>query len=240
MAVCSVCGRRVPSGMKIKLPGPEKAVVCTLCTRIYGDTYPSDLDEIKRAWEENDAKYARFQESAKYAITYNGVVHLDIENKWFYIQQTNMPEKPLLYDFTGLLGVEYKEVGGRVVSHYAGGFSGVALGALGLGSASGTTVTMSQPGTQYAIITVGNRYGAKSIKISQPKIAGITAFYKICTGEEFFDVNPTQPTPHGSQSSGQSAAKSITEEIDALKKLLDSGAITQEEFAIAKKKILGL
>lgn len=42
------------------------------------------------------------------------------------------------------------------------------------------------------------------------------------------------------KSSTTPSAPSVSDEIEKLKKLLDSGAITQEEFTAAKKKLLGL
>lgn len=227
-------------GKKVQLPSSRGTPICVYCARMYGENQPMELSELQKAWLENDEKFERFREAARYDITYNGVVHMDTTNKWFYIHQTDTKEKPLLYDFSGLLGVDFKEAGGKVISRHTGNTGGLSLGLLGPvgvfgGTTSGITVTTTKPGVQYAIITVGNRYGAKSIRISQPKIAGITAFYRLCTGEEFFDQ------PEGStEKSGATAPAtlSVPDEIKKYKELLDMGAITQEEFDAKKSQLL--
>ena len=234
---CGVCSSKITYGKNYCRVLSDKHVVCRQCAMLYGDNKPPTLPELQQAWARNNEKAPHFHPTDKFDLANDVTAYLDRERKWFYLYLTSWPYRPMLFECKDILSIQIED-NGRMVTVSSGSMGGAIIGGILAGPVgaiagqhAGTTYTRKEEGPKTTVIQVTNELGPQEIKIYKSRPAAVAAFQRACA-ELLEPAQPEQPQ--------QLPAASPADEIMKYKSLLDMGAITEEEFAAAKKKILDL
>ena len=233
---CEVCGIKITNKTKYYILR-DKYIACKQCAMMYGDNYPPILAELKQAWENNNQKAQNFYPTEKFDLASDVIAYLDKERKWFYLYLTSWTYRPMIFECKDILSIQIED-NGRMVTVSSGSMGGAIIGGILAGPVgaiagqhAGTTYTRKEEGPKTTVIQVSNEMGPQEIKIYKSRPAAVAAFQRACAEL----LEPAQP-----ELPQQIPAASPADEIMKYKSLLDMGAITEEEFAAAKKKILDL
>lgn len=234
---CGVCAAKIPFGKKNYRVLSDDYIICRQCAMLYGDNKPPTLPELQQAWRRNNEKAPHFHPTEKFDLAGDVTAYLDKEHKWFYFHLTTDPYRPMLFDCKGILSIQIED-NGRMVTVSSGSVGGAIIGGILAGPVgaiagqhAGTTYTRKEEGPKTTVIQVSNEMGPQEIKIYKSRPAAVAAFQRACAEL----LEPAQP-----ELPQQTPSLSPADEIMKYKSLLDMGAITEEEFAAAKKKILDL
>lgn len=242
---CAVCGNEVWLG-RHRLS--DKKWICSACHKKcqYGaDTVITGIseEEAKKAVsfaEEQEAKAASFSPNRKIGT----LMELSEEDrKWLiYTGVYGRRSNPVVFGYEDLMGFVLLE--DRIA--IAGG--GIGQSAVSRQSEDGKEIKDGGICTSLKLqirVNDKNRPAVYISFISAPSIKGTRvckkiyqdakecceALQMICSGRE------KEP---GSDSKSQETVVSVAEELWKLKKLMDSGVLTKEEFEAKKKQLLGL
>lgn len=180
-------------------------------------------------------------------------ITVDDENQLFIFgKKEKVNSSVIVYSFSDVLKYEMKEFGAKTVTKKKKGIGraivgGALAGPAGaiVGSATAKQETVTKGGTKILYICLDSDAGEKTVALTNPSLETI-AFLEKCmkVSNEFNRFDNIQEDLEQVQFDDiREEVQQISSDADEIRKyknLLDEGIITQEEFEVKKKQLLGL
>ncbi len=254
---CPVCGEPVSGMMNIKIQ--NKVRLCKSCSK------KCDIEQSKRKFmtAEDIKEHIRFrEENAKLYQNFHptngkkgfGDEILEDSNmcRWCVRPWGNFlgPEIPTLYRYEDIVSCELIQDDGNAVSK--GGLGGAVVGGAlfgGVGAVVGSTASKKKIITRvkdiHVTVTLNHPYHSSLMIFAMPygqTVSTESPMYTayINTGRELVAFFETMMAKSKPSSNATIQGHSDADEIRKFKALLDEGIITQEQFEMKKKQILGV
>lgn len=220
--ICPICGNVAKSKIKV-----ADGVICAACTNLTPYYATETIDKLKQYQFENQKRKNLFNQTNVIKGVMGDSVFIDDNSKLFYIGNAKT-QNPQYYYFSEISDYTIERIDEKTVTKSKGGIGRAVVGGAlfgGVGAVVGATTSKKETknigGQDLLKITINHPFGTFSKQIFSPPL-GFSTFLDKCINQN---------------------NKPIASEADELlkfKKLLDDGIITQEEFEIKKKQILGL
>lgn len=252
--VCSICGAN-KSFLGVTTVADGK--ICDDCTKKLSNQFKlnkkmmvSDVAVHLQYREENEKCFAGFSATDKVG----NFILADKNSKKFYIPATTSVGKtPDLFDFNQLVDYELLEDGetltSKKVSLGKAAVGTVLLGPVGtiVGGLSGKSKTKSTCTSMSIRISINSPlYNQIEIPLITKEVKKSSSAYKSAKDNanniiSLLDVisHITENETSVSVTIKDAPASNIADELSKMKNLLDQGGITQEEYDLFKKKLLG-
>lgn len=237
--LCPICGNDVKGVFKIKIK--DKVAICAECRSKSDMDYAlfalQSADDMKRHFEYREENKKEFEDfNVTRELKVGGYYFREDANKklWYYSAGAK-PVNPPLYRYDEIAGYEYTENGETVTKGGIGGavIGGALFGATGaiVGSAASKKKSKTEITTMTVRLSLTNPYhnSLEFIFHFKPDAVSLISFL------ESLEHKAASVSPSSSSSELSSA-----DEILKYKKLLDIGAITQEEYDCKKEQLLNL
>ena len=227
---CAICNEKISGffGGKVKTLDGE---ICTYCSEICPTPESTKTYKIREYWAENHNRYTVFKKDAELTSGYmTDTIVIDSKHKMFFINKYPKREPVVIYN-SEIVEYEVKRIEGKIETKRKNGLGravvgGLLFGPAGaiIGASTSTQETKQADGTTYYYLHINTFAGHKKLLIYPP--AGAIEFIEKCL------ENSKKVLP--------SVATSTADEILKLKKLMDDGIITAEQFESKKIQLLGL
>ena len=236
MAKCPICGGSMGFGTKMKV---RDGVICPFCTRITPAYSTLSIAEIKDLLEKNHARFSIFQQTNELKNFNSAEIVIDDNHKWFFVNKKQKCD-PVVYAFDEVEGYNFENVGGKTVTKSKGGISRAVVGGLvagpvgavvGAGTSKHETETVG--GILCLNIAVRTLSGKQIVKVYKPP-RGLDAFLNQCM------AGKQEKAKEEVSNDRKQPILSSADELLKWKELLEQGIITQEEFDVKKKQLLGI
>lgn len=230
MANCPICGNKIGFGNKMKAKDGD---VCAGCARISSICSTLSIQELKDYWGRNHARFSAFIQSSVIKQFGTEHVNIDDDHELFYFgNPKKLKLEPIVYAFDEVLEYRTRTIEGHTVTKTKGGLGRAVVGGALFGP-------------------VGAVVGASTAK-RETKTVGGASWFEI---DFITDIGRTTATVHnrpigleeflnrcidGKVSNQPEGVISEADELMKWKALLDSGAITEEEYCAKKKQLLKL
>lgn len=224
---CDVCNSKIGLLNNAKI---SDGTICLSCTQLCSSYRTENISNMKKYFEINNQRKSIFKETQKLKGFASSVIHIDDNNRLFYIGEPKGQFNYIIYSYDEVLDYGYDVIEMNTVSKKKGGITravvgGAIAGPVGaiVGSSTAKTVSQTKPGNKTFYINVKTYSGTKKISIFNPP-AGLQEFLCKCTTEKnntFSNLN-------------------TIDEITKYKELFDKGIITEEEFLLKKKQLLNI
>lgn len=233
MANCPICNQKIGFMLKSQV---SDGVICSVCASICPSHPTKTILEMQNYWNTNKERQRIFSPTQKLKSFMSEVVTIDFTNKLFVLGDiSKMKFTPIFYAFDEVDGYEFEIQGQKTVTKKKGGITraivgGAIAGPIGalVGSGTAKEETKTTGGIQVLKIDFVTHAGKTNRLISNVP-TGFTSFLDECMADKETCAEQ-QPT----------TMNSSADEIIKFKELLDKGIITQEEFDMKKKQLLGI
>lgn len=225
--ICPVCNQKMRGKYKL-----SDGVVCIPCLQMSPDLNIT-VRKLKSLYTVMPERARKFRETRSLKNVLTKRIAIDDNNRLFYIEDKQLVQQRI-YSFDEVVGYEIEEVGGKIVTKKKHGIGRAVAGTFIAGPVGGMIGATTATETSEKVGTVNHFYLKLHICDSDYRFlvlnppAEFPVFLDECIEEQKDEAPQTAPI--------QNAA----DEILKYKQLLDCGAITQEEFEIKKKQLLGL
>ncbi len=235
MAVCPICHKRIGHFNKVQV---KDAVLCKDCGTCWG--YDIGFRSMKEISEFKQMQYERFH---KFTVTrelsrfWTRSIYIDEGNRLFYCGEDKNKYSPpyggpLIFSFNEVIGYHYGPNVVNVETKIKGGAGRAIVGGL----LFGTTGAVVGAATNKQVTNVTSSGGNLFVE------------YKTVMGRRSiqYPLEPDGFVDFLDRCIEENSKEEITEifspadEIKKYKELLDMGAITEEEYNLKKKQLLGV
>ena len=244
--LCTICGNKL--GLifnKVKL---KDGLICGSCVQKAKGISSLDcrtIEEVKERYtylEEKNELFNSFNPTSKV----QGYIQIDENKKLFKLGKSEE-----CFDFSELVNFELNEDGESVTSGGLGRAvaGGVLFGGIGavVGGVTGGKKSKSTVNSMYIRISINNKW-IKQERIdlikTETKKNGIVYKSSKATADQIISLLETVVNQNEINSINENTQnqqiQSSADEILKFKQLMDAGIITQEEFEIKKKQLLGI
>lgn len=220
--ICPICGNVIKTKTKI-----VNGIICAACTNLTPYYATETIDKLKQYHLENQKRKKLFNQTNMIKDFLGNSVFIDDNNHLFYIGSTKL-QNPQYYYFSEISDYSIEKIGEKTITKSKGGIKravigGALFGSVGavVGASTSKKETKNIGGQDLLKITIKHPFGTFTKEIFSPPF-GLTTFLDKCISQN--------STPIFSE----------TDELLKFKNLFDNGVITQEEFEIKKKQLLGL
>ena len=235
---CPICNNKLKTRSD-RVKTKDETEICIDCSKISKIPEMMSVDELRHFWEVNNARYNLMRDTKRI----KSIISLDNDNKLFYIHsegRINSQKAFLTYAFDEIEEYEVEDTGESITKKKGGIKRAVAGGLLfgGAGAIVGAGTSKANTIQIKNIVVKINSHAGKR-KVSLGNDPAVLDFLDKCIDSNEY-LKAQQERELLSQAEPQEQLPSAADEIIKFKKLLDDGIITQEEFDLKKKQLLGL
>ncbi len=226
---CMMCGN--PLGL-LNTKKSADGVLCSNCASIASNPQFFTVEQIQGLWQAHAYRQSVFAPATRIPLSMTIAVLVDPTRKMFSFEGADP-----IYCFGEVEDADVVTTGGKVITKKKGGITRAVTGGLLFGAAGaivGAGTAKSQTKTvgdyQQLVVRISHFTGNITKKFTWPSSRNVE-FWEYCMANaEAENAIPAQPA----------AQLSAADEIAKFKTLLDQGVITQEEFEVKKRQLLGL
>lgn len=170
---CDVCGGKLH---KLTASQVADGNICVMCGRICRNSLLSSVNDIKRAWEENQRRFQNFNPTMTISNMGSGYIFVDTPNQLCYISQgKKVKDDPVVFKFSEIDEYRIEQIGQKTITKSKGGIGravvgGAVFGVAGaiVGASTAKTETKQVGGVPFLYVEL-NLNGVKTtVSISNP------------------------------------------------------------------------
>lgn len=229
--MCPLCCGKISGMIKFKVRDGE---ICGICANLNPSYQTSSIQDMQQLLTRNKERVRNFSKTNALKSLMSECVVIDDTHRWFAVTKNEKTPPYFVYSFDEIVGYEFQEAGGKVITKNKGGIGravvgGALFGGVGaiVGAATSSTETKKAGAINLLKVYIETPVVRKTLTLTSPP-TGFTAFLDRCIHDQPRSSGETLPT------------LSAADEIKKFKALLDDGILTQEEFDTKKKQLLGL